>query len=69
MAAAGDAIGSVAMARTRARRSQQRAVRISGRMSAAPRSLVGWRGRAKAKGGEDGDQVWKPKKKTAVKEK
>jgi hypothetical protein len=55
MAAGESAIGSVAMPRTRARRSQQRAVRISGRMSATRGILVSvsCKGRVKAKGEED----------------
>lgn len=40
-AAGGGAMGSVAMARTRARRRQQRAVRISGRMAAAAAESCG----------------------------
>jgi len=50
-AAAGGAMGSVAMARTRARRRQQRAVRISGRMAAAAAESCGLERRVKAKGG------------------
>ena len=52
-AAAGGAMGSVAMARTRARRRQQHAVRMSGRMAAAAAGAesCGMEGRVKAKGG------------------